>query len=663
MAHLEIMHLTGDVEKRPLHKQQPVTIGSHDSNDVRLEEDGVELIHCRISWNKSGYEAVAAGVDPIDVNGNLVRRASLSSGDVLRVGTVDLTFKTGDEPPAELPTGPVGLKPLTDELPTFFSEPPQVKTPPAVKPKPAAAPSPPKKSARPAPVKSEPAARIDEILADDDETSSGESGAGGDDWSKNLAALAAESRVEEKTARGGSRKGDRAAEPVDEVIEELEETEDASTPAATPEAGKVAAVSDRLRQAMHHRRERPGEEDTLRSPLVLGFAGLAATLLLLAAVLYFIGNRRSTQEQFDAAKALVDEGKYAQAIKQLEEFADTHLGHPLEQPARMMAGIAEVDRHLSGAIKDWPKGLEELKRFINDYRDYEGFELQHDLLWRRAGDISLGSAETAAKAFSRDLLQVSKDAEAILNTYAPKDSPPTQLLQQIAATRRSSEAVILRHETFATATAELNAALESSDPMVALEKRRDLLIRYPDFRTDAKLAELLTKTLDTERGLVEAEQLDRAALTDDPDASSAPGLSLIFNARSRTDSVSVGQAVSVLAKDCCYGVDTVTGQPVWRRVIGLNTPFFPLREPSVPSLILFDTRRQELARVHADTGALIWRQPIDEPVSGQPLLDEGQIYLPTRGGGLYKIDLQSGSVSTRLQFSQEVTGAVPLGDG
>ncbi|MBL8848870.1 MAG: PQQ-binding-like beta-propeller repeat protein [Planctomycetaceae bacterium] len=641
MAHLDIAFLTGDSERRELSKQQPVSIGSYKSNDIVVDEKGVELIHCRISWNKSAFEAVAAGVEPIDVNGNLQQRAVLKSGDVVRIGSVDITFagegaERGGGAAAPADESTFGLKPVTGDLPSFLSEPdddpviPPKRT--ASKPRAAEPPATPKKAAKPAPARND------------------------DDWMKGMSGLAAESQPELPAHRPRSQPAAAsAAEPDVDELDELEEP--------TEQKGAAApVVSDRLRTALHNRRDRPGDEDTLRSPVVLGLGGLAITLLLLAGVFYFVGARRSTQEEFDAARAVFDEGKYAQAITQLTEFANKHHGDPLEETALMLAGLAGADRHLSGAVKDWPKGLEALKTFINDARDYDGFEEQHAGIAERATRIARGGAEAAGKTFDRSLLKVSDDAVTLVTTYTSKDTPPTELVQEVASLRRQSEAAILEHETFDTALAAVTAALNAKDPIKALEIRRDLLVRYPEFASDKRLDAQMQATLTAEAQRVVPESIDRPAATDAPASSPAP-LSLAFFARSRTDVVSVNEAVCVLAKDCVYGVDTVTGAPRWRHVIGLNTPFFPVREPGTPSLITFDTRSNELLRLQQNTGELLWRQTLGEPASGPPLLDEGQLYVPLLSGALVKVDLQSGAASTRVQFSQSISAPVALTNG
>src|SRR5436190_11175928 len=153
MPFLKIVYLNGDIDRRALEKQQPVSIGSHSSNDIRIDEEGVESLHCRIAWNKKAFEAVAAGVEGFEVNGNVVQRAVLKEGDVLRFGTVDLRFLEHEDQEAELPlvtanaspdSGSMQLKPLSDELdvPDWLKGESEAKAKPKVEPKKPAAEAP-----------------------------------------------------------------------------------------------------------------------------------------------------------------------------------------------------------------------------------------------------------------------------------------------------------------------------------------------------------------------------------------------------------------------------------------------------------------------------------------------------------------------------------------
>lgn len=646
MAYLEIAFLTGDVERHELSKQQPVSIGSHKSNDICIDEDDVEMMHCRIAWKKDGFEAVAAGVNGLDVNGSLVQRAILSPDDVLRFGSVDVTFRSADGDSGG-EASDVTLKPLTDEVPAAAR--PVVAPPPADDSSSSSKRGEGSRQRREPPPPDETVAGDDEDvvdLFDDDEW----------DEASGLEALAAESRVETPRRRslpGREGRTEDAQEPEEEKVE---------TAPTGPEPEKPkSSLNERLRTSVRAQQHRPGEEDVLRSPLVLGLAGGAAVLVLLGVTFYFIGWRQTAQTEFDAAKALFDEGRYGDAINQFSDFIVRHPNTSLANQAQVLMDQAGIDRHIQGAAPKWPEGLEALRVFLNNHRDDEDFSILQPDVEKRAGDISLGAATSAGKVFDNTLLDVSDEAETILRNLT-RENPPDQLLRQIDDAQRASAAAILKHETVDEALARLDQQLKDKDPMGAIVTWRDLQVRYRELAGSQDIKKKLEQILDTERDLVTVEEVDRPAVTEEPANEGGPTVSLIFRARSRTDQVSVGQAVPALAQDCCYGVDTVTGENVWRRVIGLDTPFFPLTEPTLPSVVVFDTNHDELLRLNLSTGALVWRQPLEERAAGHPLLFEGQIYLPTEAGSLYKIDLESGAVSTRLRFSQPITGPVTTDD-
>ncbi|MBC8113713.1 MAG: PQQ-binding-like beta-propeller repeat protein, partial [Candidatus Saccharimonas sp.] len=157
------------------------------------------------------------------------------------------------------------------------------------------------------------------------------------------------------------------------------------------------------------------------------------------------------------------------------------------------------------------------------------------------------------------------------------------------------------------------------------------------------------------------DETERVAETRDDDANPAVSALGLFHTRSRTEEVSTGRVAYVLAKDSCYAVDTVTGELVWRRVIGLEAPFFPLlANASQPSLLLYDSRRQTLVCCQPATGKLIWRQKLDGRPRSAPLVHEGQIYLATEDRALCRIDLDSGRLTAKVTFSQNVLGPPAL---
>ncbi len=639
MPVLEVLHMTGDVDRHELSKGQPVTIGSHDTNDIVVDDESVELMHCRVSWNKSGYEAVAAGVEGLDINGTVVQRAVLKSGDVLRFGAVDIRF---DDPDA-----PAGTATATPRE------------------KPAAKEPPPPKKRKPVP--------------SDDETTADSSPGG---WDA-LEALASEARSPEKPKKPATPKNPAPpeAEILDEVDEESE-ADDESRKSGSKDESDEPKLTDRMRTAMRSQRYRPGQEDSLRSPLVLGLAGTATVLLLLGGIFFFIAGRQDAETAFQDAKSQFDQAKYAQANTMLLEFVTTYAGHSREDDARRLMGLSQIDSNIRGAAKKWPEGLEALRLFIDNRQESDDFDSDKEDIHVRAREIALGATQDAGTLYRRDLLQTGQEAVTILTLYVPEDSKAATL-NEIEIARRASEASILKHETLTAALAAINGyvplpAAEGSepppdseaqprarpDPIPALVERRNLLARYPELARDREVVAAMARILEAERSLVTYTEINQDALTDDWQATVPPALSLVFNARSRLDAVSVGQCAYALSKDAIYGIDTVTGEPVWRRIVGFNQRFYPVEEPTVPSLIVFDTNWSELCRIDRNTGNVIWRQPItDDSVRSTPVIHEGQILLPTMGGSLYQIDLQTGRLIGKLTFSQEVSTPVVLSDG
>jgi hypothetical protein len=61
MSLIEITYLSGPVEQRQLSRATPLLIGSHFSNDLCIEEEGVGVLHCRISWSGKSFEVMAGG--------------------------------------------------------------------------------------------------------------------------------------------------------------------------------------------------------------------------------------------------------------------------------------------------------------------------------------------------------------------------------------------------------------------------------------------------------------------------------------------------------------------------------------------------------------------------------------------------------------------------
>ena len=656
MALLEIIHLTGDVERRDLYKRQPMTVGSHSSNDLRIDEEGVEIMHCRISWNKDSWEAVAAGTSPFDLNGTSVQRATLKSGDTLRFGTVDVRFH-GGATVEDTPQDTVGIKPTSDEAIMATRE--QGKQQKAAEQK-----KPPAPVAAPAAEKAK-SPRSDEALM------------------QSLEMLAFDNK-----ASGGSSKKKKPAD--DDMFDVVEDEDD--EPAAPKAAAKLPArpaakkdesafeeveagdfeeedsgpakpgIASRLKQVLAAPEVRPGEQDPLKSPLVLALLGGSAVLILLGFTFYFIAFRRVADTEFTEAKGLLDAKHYKQGGDALQKFVEGFPKHEKAPEALMLIGLSKIDQLIGDGGGKYAEGVKGIREFVSANDGNPKFEAMKPEIALRAGNAALAAAKQAGKTpvVGKALLANAAEFKTLFSSYSPKDAQPTEKLGQISKTIMESKMLIDKFVVNGDKTAEITKANAAKKPMDALRLRRELIAQYPEYANDPKLRKLLNEAMEVERSLVTAQAPNTPGLLEEEAVTLPLPRTLMFHALSRTDLVSVNEVVWVLGKDCLYGVDSVTGVPVWRRVAGSDPAFFPVEERGMPSLIYFDSDRDELVRIRRNDGTLVWRQALGDRVRGVPLVDDGKVYVTIASGTLLKIDLNAGTILSSLTFSQPVSGPTTI---
>jgi hypothetical protein len=632
---LEVRNGTHPAEVLRISRQHPICIGRHASNDICIDDTDVAPIHCRVAWNGAEFEVAAANRDGVDVNGTLVRHSVIKAGDVLRIGPADLFVRS---PPPDATAGVVAPDPQDDSLPVLES------------------------AERPVIPMSSGELQLAPLTQENLAAREGwdRSVFHANPWSGMGEHLKRDAAHKPKPSAQSPSAPPRHAKPGEALGSMLdEENQNPSEPVAvaspdSARAGQARPLSARLSDRLGPGRVRPGEQEALRSPVILAMFGIALALGLAAAAIYFVIGRETTTQEFDAASAEFEAKHYGQAAELFEKFLAQHNGHKLAPDAHYKMWNARILKEIEGGSPAWKRGLETVEQSIEANRDRRDFPEHNNDLVEHLKQIALGAAASAQSTADRSLLDISSSAESMLPRYFPDGKLPADLAARLRSAFVSAQDAIIKHDVVSAKIAEIERENAARRPMAALAARRALLARYPEASIDPKLAVLLKKTLDVEKGLVIREELNKPA-SPRSSANAPRMLSLTMHTRSRTEEPAGTRPVFVLAKDCCYAVDHVTGEPIWRRVIGLDSPFFPAQvETSAPGLLAFDSNHLALVLLDRRTGEPIWEQDLGEAVSGIPLIDQGQIYLATLGRHLYKIDLESGRISTRLTFSQMI---------
>lgn len=631
MSFLELHHGDGKIDTRELSRTQPLTIGRQPFNDICVQDDGVGAMHCRVLWSKDTFEVTAATSGGVEVNGTSVAHARLLNGDVIRVGSLDLVYLDGAIGQTKGPDDSDFR--LRDDLfqevprgnPRDASKPPR---PEKEEPRETAPPAP--RSDRPRPPA--PAANPPGDLSVFD----------GKVYTESQAEIAIQAGELEESFSNEKLK----------AIPGRPATSRTDARKQSPRGSKAMTLS-----------ARPGEQDIFRSPLVLGLGLGGLVLVLVTGIFWFLIGREQSSRLYDRAVAELNEGQYTQSIASFEKFLELYAGHSLHRQAERGLGKARIQKEISGATPAWKRGLEQLHELITRHRNEPDFAELHPVLLRYAEEISLGAARSAESARDPDLLIVSEDAQVVLERFSDQSAPPTATIGRIKEARVAAVIAISKQKVFDDGMTAVDAALAARQPMVALSEREKLVRAFEGFASHKRVKEALQKALDLERSVIVIDDHERAAETTDATAPDVPPALPLFHTRTRTDESSQGRIAFVLAKDCLYGVDTITGELVWRRVIGFDSPFFPLTvSGSQPGLLVYDAYQQSLLCCQPVTGKLIWRQKVDARPRSAPLVLEGQIYLPTDDHSLCRIDLETGRLTERATFSQNVHGPPTLSE-
>ena len=403
--------------------------------------------------------------------------------------------------------------------------------------------------------------------------------------------------------------------------------------------------------------KRPGEEDLLRSPLVVTLTTGTVVLLLAMLTLWFVIGRNVTQKSYQTALDDFEQQRFSQAIGRFEEFLKQNPGHSLTSPAQNTLGLARIEQAISGATPDWNKGISLLDDFTRTRRKAPEYPQLIPKLAAISERMAYGAADAAAKQKTRQLLPIAEQAQQRLQLFYPVDQQPTETLAKISTSIRQAENALLKHETLQVALQEMDQGLQAKQPFTVFESRRKLLLRYADLATDKTIRERLSTALSDEKALVAFHDLDHPAVTTEaPPAWPTRPLTLARLTRTRIDLESAGTLVVTVASGSCFAADSVTGQIAWKRVLGEPQPFAPVRlRLETECLLAWDVPHQTLLLLRQRDGALVWQQPLSAVPVAAPLVHAGQVFLPLAQGRLLQLDAVSGKQLGELVFSQPLS--------
>jgi outer membrane protein assembly factor BamB len=408
------------------------------------------------------------------------------------------------------------------------------------------------------------------------------------------------------------------------------------------------------------------------SPLIVLGGGTLALLTFATAGIVWSLLRVTGEEAFALAEADYKQGAYTQSIAKIDDYLARHSAHKDVSRAKVMRALATIRRDTEGA-KDFTKALGTAKQQLSAVEEEEGFAQARAELAGLLPDIAEGLSRQAAEKPDPKVIDQANEALSLVKQHVPAAMRNAQRLGAVSASLEVTRRNLARDARLGETIAKVNAAsaklatASGADVAVQLaaayDARKQLLMDYPKLVDDPVLADAIKKVSLNEQMAVSAFTVDKDAETADRESKVRATLSLAARPLSGT----AGDASNVLivvAPGSLVGLNAASGEPLWRRSLGVDSVPTPLllSGGDVGDAVIADTSRQELLRIEAATGKLRWRLNLEEPISAGPTLFGNELLLPLRSGKLARIDLNNGrwTGGWQLPHALEVAPAVDV---
>ncbi len=604
MAILELHGPGGSPQTFNLPRSGSLLIGSDAVCDIQIMDGEVQPIHARlkVAGDKVVIEATPEGKS-FKHNGRRVAQAAINPGDEMGFGGFRLLLSEAQARSA--PAAPVAQ-------------------PPKAQPKPAAAP------AQPAAAKKAPPLELD--------------------WD-DIAEVPAAKPVAAKAAPA---KGVSAAKPVEKTSAK-----------AAAEVAPVTVAADSARGLTVFAEEEETGRKLAGAPKIILLSVTLIFLVIVAAGLWWIIDRTRANRAFAAGVAAYEANDFKTSSEQLRTFLRMRPAEDRSSRARVLETLARVRDLSEGQTPQLAAAL----KLAGD----ELTKLGEEPAWK---DQQMNAAEVVA-AMTRDLasrarqsantesVEQARSAYRLHQDLAGEAAPAQRARLKVDQIMAEAEAAVAKGEMKNRTLVKMDDALKSKDALAAFQARDLLLASYPDLISDTGLSRRLDQANTQVRENVKPLKISRDAVRDDPAQPLGPPLTVFSRQTGADNSASppldVKSIVVESGAGLAVGLDQKTGRPVWQVPAGMQQGFDPLIlvEESPPSVIRYDDRDQSIVRTEIETGKTIWRQPLGDTPSQQPLVLGNRLItiLPAKGHVLW-LDLATGALRDGLDLQLPLAGSL-----
>jgi outer membrane protein assembly factor BamB len=620
MATLEVHDGQGRVQFVELARNHPVLFGTSAACDVLLEGEGIRPVHGRIRWTKGRFRVEASpDAEFVVINGTKMTTASIHQGDEIVVGECRLFLLRNDEDLEDAagarPRGPA------DERRT------KVLTGPAV------------------PVESR------------------SQGVGGRHRGKSRSSTRGESAPESLEWFSSMRTKPRPGASNSPVVEGV-----ATGATGYAPAGAVVAPVDKAARGWRSwlailkpvkGPQAPGRERIVSSPLVMG---LVACLMILVAMIFgLFAIIRSTvaTRTFNQGVQDYNDGAYRTSIRAFSAFLKDNPEDPRTGKARVFLAMANVRQYYSIEGGTWSSALEASQQALDEVGSLEEFrDVRTDLgeMIIRIGEGLADRARTSADA------KALGEAESAVSLHAQVVGEPALAFlnrSRLPGKLSAARAAVRKAEIRSQALAAMDKALGEGSASRVYDTRDGLVAQYPDLAQDRDLVARMTAANELIRRAVVVDAKKRPADRQARPDPLGPPTSLVIRSSltSASADLSPESIVFALADGFAYAIDGNSGTPLWQVPLGLASSYVPRVVAGEATVLAFDARHDELMKLDATNGALIWRLAVGEPVADPALVLGNQLFQVLPSGKILLIALDTGELQSTVNLGRPLARA------
>jgi len=397
------------------------------------------------------------------------------------------------------------------------------------------------------------------------------------------------------------------------------------------------------------------------SPLLFGGGLVLVILIIVGGFLGFTMLRGNADKTFQHAQSLYEQQSYSQAVEAYDLFLASF-------PNDKNAGLARVRRGLALLRNDVEHNSnkeEALRTAQKVLPEIEGEEQLSDAHPELAGLLPqivegfvIEAQKTPDVQESADLVALAREAMQLVNNgaYMPTSQRKSQEIRidGILEDLRTEEREISRDRRLAEVLVEIASKVKAGETSDAYEIRKKLIHEYNDLASNPQLDAAVRAISERERDIVETTPKSIDPVADPVEQAALSEVMLVSQAGEGIAGLA-SEVVLELVNGTVYAFNAADGTVLWRRHVGYDTDFQPIRTAPTPDAdaVYVDSRNHELVRAKVKTGEHVWRLPVGEPFIS-PVVTPDYVALSTPTGKIVSVDIETGESSLFAQLPQKL---------